>query len=686
MKSPTACYLCGNNNYKLLHNKGRNNKHVENFVCQNCGFVMILPRPTGEFLDTQYKDSTFSKEARGSHTPDKKKLLQTDESAENRYRFLQQYDADWMNPTIEGKSKNVLEVGCGTGSFMRLMKASGWQVEGIEPDGEYTASVKADFDLAITDAYLEDFDTETSYDLIVSFHVIEHVPDPNAFLSKCHELLKAGGRLMIECPAIDKMYGDTADFFFWDVHINTFSKETLTAFLLKNKFKLLEANWHGNFINILCEKSEEQGEFEAHFESAELMKKRVADYKASKKSLIDKLGYGISLFRDEPTETFGKASRRAQEVIGQRSKLSLLDDKKGGKTLTHIANFTTNNAGDTYLPVILRDLFNLSSNVDWKRQHAHSVVNAKTVNNFNRTKGLVIGGGGLFLKDTNPNNLSGWQWSCSLENLEKIKVPIALFAVGYNRFRGQSDFAPIFTEHLRLLTEKSTIIGLRNYGSIESVKQYLPESLHEKLVFQPCMTVLSSFVYGNKGLREVDTPPFVSMNCAFDRSKLRFGDQIGQSLSKLAEGLKRVGKLVPIKYYAHSPADESFLPFLDSFGVHYELVKLYNKSPRAVLDAYRSPLISIGMRGHAQLIPFGSQRPIISIISHNKLRYFLDDIDAPEWGIDIHDEDLADQLVEKVAYMLANMKAVEKSVQEKQQVLWEITQKNVSTIKAAFEI
>jgi hypothetical protein len=65
--------------------------------------------------------------------------------------------------------------------------------------------------------------------------------------------------------------------------------------------------------------------------------------------------------------------------------------------------------------------------------------------------------------------------------LREIQVPLALFAVGYNRFRGQKDFDPIFTDHLRLLAEKCVYIGLRNHGSIEAVKNYLPQDLHQKV-------------------------------------------------------------------------------------------------------------------------------------------------------------------------------------------------------------
>ncbi|MEM8527311.1 MAG: methyltransferase domain-containing protein, partial [Bacteroidota bacterium] len=544
------------------------------------------------------------------------------------------------------------------------------------------------FDLKIEDAYLEEFKTEKKYDFIASFHVIEHVPNPNTFLAKCYELLKDGGKLMIECPAIDKIYGNTVDFFFWNVHINTFSKQTLSAFLVKNGFKLLNHYWHDNFINILCEKVENQNEnYHSYFEDVDTVKNRVKNYKPSNNSMTEKVKKGLQKLQTEPEEVIGKINTVLQDKVGRKFQTSLLEDRKGGgESLMHIAHFTTSNAGDTLLPVILRDLFEQETPLKWKTQHAHKVVDSKSVNKINSTKGLLIGGGGLFLKDTNPNELSGWQWSCSMDALEKIKVPIALFAVGYNRFRGQSDFAPIFTKHVNRVAEKSVMIGLRNYGSIENVKKYLPEDLHEKLVFQPCMTTLSSFIYGEKALRTPETPPFIAVNCAFDRSNLRFGENIGKSLSNLALGLKKASKIVPIKYYSHTPKDEHFLPFLDSFEVHYELVKLYRKSPRFVLDAYKAPLIAIGMRGHAQLVPFGSHRPIISLISHNKLRYFLDDIDANEWGVEMQDENLAEVLAEKIQHILDNLSETENQVKTKQKVLWDITQNNVRTIKKTFNL
>ena len=40
------------------------------------------------------------------------------------------------------------------------------------------------------------------------------------------------------------------------------------------------------------------------------------------------------------------------------------------------------------------------------------------------------------------------------EHAEAIDIPIVVFAIGYNRFRGHGDFLSIFDEHISALIEK----------------------------------------------------------------------------------------------------------------------------------------------------------------------------------------------------------------------------------------
>lgn len=353
-----------------------------------------------------------------------------------------------------------------------------------------------------------------------------------------------------------------------------------------------------------------------------------------------------------------------------------------GKNIGHVAMYTDGNAGDTLLPRTVRDTIDGNVSNQWKGIHAHRVVNHKLLDEINGLEGLLIGGGGLFLRDTNPNNLSGWQWSCSVSALKNITVPIALFAVGYNRFRGQKDFKPVFKRHLELLADKCVFMGLRNTGSMNAVKPYLPESLHHKIRFQPCPTTLCKQLYpAICSIKE--TVPTIAMNCAFDRIDLRLGAGKEAILNQLAETVKELSKQASIAYYSHAKSDEQMLPYLDKAGVSYTLKKLYFIPPREVVEAYSKISLAIGMRGHAQMVPFGCGTPIISLISHDKIRWFLDDINRPQWGEEMTAPDFKDSLLSSAEKALNDQVTLRSEIDSIQQSLFEITQRNVADFIAS---
>lgn len=358
--------------------------------------------------------------------------------------------------------------------------------------------------------------------------------------------------------------------------------------------------------------------------------------------------------------------------------------EKEGPRICHVAFFESGNAGDVLLPVALRDLFvSQVGPIRWRNRHVHTPVDRRAVAAFNRSAGVIIGGGGLFLRDTNPNDLSGWQWSCSVDMLTEIDVPIALFAVGYNRFRGQPDFEPVFNEHVSLLAGKSVYLGLRNRGSIRAVREYLPGRLHHKLVFQPCATTLLAKLYPWQFRPPVESRAFVALNCAFDRASLRYGSDAEAVQRRIARAIARLNRDVPIKYYAHLRSDKEILPILDAAGVHYEVVDLAGASPQTIVEAYQQPLLSIGMRGHAQLIPFGCQTPILSLVSHDKLRWFLEDIHATDWAVEIQDADVEEQIYQKALTILSDREQVDRRLKTNQDRLWAISVKNAEQARQA---
>lgn len=370
-------------------------------------------------------------------------------------------------------------------------------------------------------------------------------------------------------------------------------------------------------------------------------------------------------------------SKLLRIIRGNRMPRLVRKKTVGYRTATHISAFGWGNAGDTLLPVVLRDLFQDYLGVKkWHGKHVYKVVDGKDIETYNNGNFIVIGGGGLFLCDTNRNNLSGWQWSCSIEKLDEIRKPIVGFAIGYNRFRGQEEFQPIFTEHFNRFVEKAAFVGIRNHGSMECLKQYLrTDKLKSKLTYQPCMTTLISHIYPTL-LDYRDKEDFVAFNCAFDRQNLRsVDDNYLKSIARIALALSRITE---IRYYSHMPSDNQALLYFDEIGVPYKLIRF--KTVRQIVQEYSKPRLVIGMRGHAQMIPFGCLTPILSIVSHDKMQWFLDDIQHPEWGADVQDISFEDELREKSFFLYNHTDEIVQEISKQQERLWSITMGNMKFI------
>ncbi len=329
------------------------------------------------------------------------------------------------------------------------------------------------------------------------------------------------------------------------------------------------------------------------------------------------------------------------------------------KVLSHAAFYVGkgDNFGDASLPVAVRQSFQVRQAYRWLPIHVHQCFDEERLRRVNQTNGLVIGGGGLFLPDTSPNGVSGWQWNVSCEALRKIDVPLVTFAVGYNLFHGQSFKGNLFESSLRLLAEKATFLGLRNYGSVGKVRELLGGNLQDRVEFVPCPTTVLAHIEPEYATFERNARSgLVLLNAAFDRSERRFVDQYETFLREIASFIAEVRKSgAEVACVCHVAKDEKLaIDLREQFGIELEVHRLQEMD---LLDCYRfycRASLVIGMRGHATMIPFGLRTPVLSLISHPKLRYFLEDIQRPEWGVDVLEPHFADHLIELTRLALDN--------------------------------
>ncbi|MFJ6569925.1 polysaccharide pyruvyl transferase family protein [Streptomyces sp. NPDC091292] len=355
--------------------------------------------------------------------------------------------------------------------------------------------------------------------------------------------------------------------------------------------------------------------------------------------------------------------------------------------LAHVALFAdgNENAGDKVLPEAVRMCFDTDTGPHrWYQQPVHRLVDEAAVEQFNARRGVIVGGGGLFLPDTSPNGNSHWQWNVPDDLLARITVPLAVFAVGYNVFDGQRYGRTRFAESLRALVERSAFFGLRNHGSIERVRELLPAELRDRVRYQPCPTTVARHLIDG-WTDPAERTDSVLVNAAYDRSGLRFGHDYGHFLAEMASALRTLRERADVRYAAHMPADEKFVHDLRrEHGLTLPVDRLYEMSNDEIRALYRSTRLVMGMRGHAGMIPFGCGTPILSLVSHPKLAYFLSDIGRREWGISVHDRELGARLAERATAILDDHPAAVTDVHTAQEFLWKTTQANIEELRETF--
>ena len=194
MKKIENCPICGNT-YFLDFIKVKDfflsNEEFTIQECKQCQFRFVNPQPETEDLQSYYKSQEYI-----SHSNTKKGLIN------KIYHIARIYNLAKKYKYIRKYKKNgtLLDIGCGTGEFLRYCKNKHWNVLGIEPDENarqfaqdvYNLNVKPYKDLLL----IEDH----SFDVITMWHVLEHVQNVNEYLLEIKRLIKHDGLVFIALP------------------------------------------------------------------------------------------------------------------------------------------------------------------------------------------------------------------------------------------------------------------------------------------------------------------------------------------------------------------------------------------------------------------------------------------------------------------------------------------------------
>lgn len=142
------------------------------------------------------------------------------------------------------QKKPVLDIGCGRGEFIDLMKEAGIKAIGLDLNADMVARARdKGFDVIEADAvtYLND-QKASSYSAITGFHIVEHIPFETliTMFDACYRALTKGGFVLFETPNPENLNVGSCSFYMDPSHLHPIPPALLEYALKSRGFKKTE--------------------------------------------------------------------------------------------------------------------------------------------------------------------------------------------------------------------------------------------------------------------------------------------------------------------------------------------------------------------------------------------------------------------------------------------------------------
>lgn len=223
--------------------------------CCKCQLVFTNPRPTPDSIGKYYKsDDYISHTNTASNAINLAYKIVRKITLRQKYKLIEKYIS----------RGDILDFGCGTGHFLNIFKNKGWEIAGVEPDAKARKQAAV---LTKENIYsrIDEIDTNSRFEIITAWHVIEHVHELRKTLKLIYHRLVPGGYAFIALPnhnSMDAMkYKEHWAAYDVPRHLYHFSQHSFQRFAKALKFQLVDKQpmiFDSFYVSILSSRSKDE--------------------------------------------------------------------------------------------------------------------------------------------------------------------------------------------------------------------------------------------------------------------------------------------------------------------------------------------------------------------------------------------------------------------------------------------
>ena len=195
----TECVICGSPDLRFFD---RDHKGYAIEACRSCGIKFMNPQYSDRDRERFYSHyiGFHDEPLEGPEVPMRSWTRVREEKKRRCIQLIGKYVS----------TGRFLSVGCGDGVELGIARELGWEAEGYDVDPGTTAEVSKRTGAVVHSGDFADLDPGVAlFDVVYMDQVIEHLKNPNDYLTKITTLLRPGGVLFLGMPNLTSLSNRT---------------------------------------------------------------------------------------------------------------------------------------------------------------------------------------------------------------------------------------------------------------------------------------------------------------------------------------------------------------------------------------------------------------------------------------------------------------------------------------------